>query len=970
MSGESLAQGSPVTPVLPRDAPSPSAPRPERRGRIAARFLIAVTVSGAADMLWWLHEPRQLTGPINVPGYPTFANFDYIPSFLAYRLITYAFPVGVLVVYSLLAWRGPLRRPARARRPRATAAMRDLPAAEPARLAAQAPAGSAAGAALATAARLLLPAMVVVVAASARSASHSREITTPGLLCGLAYLAGVPVLAAAITWLRPDPRQPRWVQVRSATAAVNGIAGAMASVFGLWLVSHLSLVAVLSDHRAHHWPWLPAWLAGLGMVVVAAWGAVRLRGGRPPAAVEQRLLVTVVGAAAVFLITSWLPGQLGRFRGFDDAQGLVGANLLGKGYFPWRDLFFIHGLWMDALQSTLGFTVFGDTRWGGNAGSTVLVIPVCWVILYLFAVWFSRSNRWFLIGVVLLLLTGVPAAPDSRFIFVPVSLVLLGEMLRRRSFGWCSAFTVVMFIQAVLVPETLFLALPALLVVVAADLTHRNPGTRIWPALRRSYWCAAVGIVLLAAWCAFLAVNHSLGAWIDYFKVFAPAHDAEGAHPPWHLPLRGWVEFGLSIALVLITFWSVVARVRGGRSWSPRDWVTVAAAGFVALYGEKALGRFDMSHIGEVFTAALPLVLLWSEQALTAADGLVHAIVSGARRSGAIRSLQAIRNPATVLVAAVTVVMVAPLTGPRSVMAAATSVASHEQARSVAEPAIPRLGYAAPGVVDLSLLRDLGTALDAYAGQSGPVFDMTNSPGYIYYLLDRRPGTRFVNVDLALTPYAQELLIGDLRRSRPPVVVFDSTTTGVPIWDGIRNNIRHYDVSQYLLNGWTPILQTHGELLLLRDDLMARRSYLPRLSVPPVSTHLYFRSPACEWGAIPNFLSSPASGSSVEIPVTWRGQSHKIGVARIPAGVTLAGYDLLTLHADGPMGPADVTISDRPGARTSHDIKASVLRSSGATLGVRVGSCLQWHGYRTRTLYVAQTSGAPISRLQLSGVGA
>ena len=98
-------------------------------------------------------------------------------------------------------------------------------------------------------------------------------------------------------------------------------------------------------------------------------------------------------------------------------------------------------------------------------------------------------------------------------------------------------------------------------------------------------------------------------------------------------------------------------------------------------------------------------------------------------------------------------------------------------------------------------------------------------------------------------------------------------------------------------------------------------------------------------------------------------QTETIGIAQIPSGVTIAGYDLLTLHAAGPIGPSDLTISDLPGIVPGHDIYLHALPSSGATLGVRVGSCLQWHGYRSRTLYVAQTGGAPISRLQLSGIG-
>ena len=262
--------------------------------------------------------------------------------------------------------------------------------------------------------------------------------------------------------------------MKSATAAVNGVAGAMVSILGLWSVSQHSFVAVQSSHSVDRWPWLPGWLAVLGALAAASWGVLRLRSGRSPVAVEKRLLAIVVGAAAVFLIVSRMPGQLGRFQGFDDAQSLVGANLLGKGYFPWRDQLFIHGLWMDSLQSAVGFGVFGDTRWGSAAGGMVLIVPLCWVIIYLFAAWFSRGNRWFLTGIALLLLAGVPYLLASRFIFVPVTLVLLGEMLRRRSFGWCAAFMAVLFVQAVLVPETLLLALPALLVVIAADLTHRN----------------------------------------------------------------------------------------------------------------------------------------------------------------------------------------------------------------------------------------------------------------------------------------------------------------------------------------------------------------------------------------------------------------------------------------------------------------------------------------------------------------
>ncbi len=69
----------------------------------------------------------------------------------------------------------------------------------------------------------------------------------------------------------------------------------------------------------------------------------------------------------------------------------------------------------------------------------------------------------------------------------------------------------------------------------------------------------------------------------------------------------------------------------------------------------------------------------------------------------------------------------------------------------VTESSLARVGYAAPGEIDAGLLRDLDTAIRAYAGDDGPVFDMTNSLGYLYYLLNRVPGTRFIHIVLAMT---------------------------------------------------------------------------------------------------------------------------------------------------------------------------------------------------------------------------
>jgi hypothetical protein len=91
---------------------------------------------------------------------------------------------------------------------------------------------------------------------------------------------------------------------------------------------------------------------------------------------------------------------------------------------------------------------------------------------------------------------------------------------------------------------------------------------------------------------------------------------------------------------------------------------------------------------------------------------------------------------------------------------------------------------------------------------------------------------REVLIALAMNAHAQRLLIDELKAARPPVVIYDSSSIGVPAWGEVRaitNNVRHYEVSEYVLRGWTPVLRTHGVLVMARNDLVASRP-MPALS--------------------------------------------------------------------------------------------------------------------------------------------
>lgn len=850
-AGTDSGAGAPAAPHSPR----PSASGPEsapgwtsgliRNRRLFVRVAVAVAFSIVACLLLARFAAPNLPAHTDIVGYSTFENFNSERQFWHYRLAVYGFPFFVIVGYALLARFGPLRstgpRPIK----------RAIELVEPAS-GVPVPTGDRCCGGLA---RILLPAMVVVIAGSART-GHTDLIA---VAMGGAYLVVVIVAAAG---------SARFVagQWRDVVAVTNGVVGAIAAMLGLWFVAAHTVVQTPAGLRC--WPWLPWWLPVLAAVTIIAWSVRQLRGGRPAGDVELTLLTVIVGAIALFLAMSVLPGEVQFLQGYDDAAEMAGASVLAHGYLPWRDLLFVHGVFPDVLAGSLGRAVFGDTVWGGFAQHSVLSVPLFWVGVYLFAVWVSRRNPWFsaltfsaiTIGlrplVELERSTGQPVAElvwSERFIGVPLALIVFGETLRRRSVAWAVGLTLLLFVEEILVPETIFVAAPALGCVVAADLVHRRPGRTLWRALRLTRWCVATGLVAVGLWAALLAAFGALRAFVDYYLVMGPGHSLAGALPPSTLSDTELHMFFLDVLCVLVTIWAVAVKVVRRSDWEARDWAAVAAAGFAALYLEKALGRFDPIHVWQVFGATVPLLVAVGWRLF---NGLNQAFVAWC--SGRRQLIRFAQPMASILVPLMAVGMV--LAGPLH------DVGGQHQLAGVTETSARRLGYTAPGVIDTGTLRDLDTAIRAYAGADGPVLDMTNSLGYLYYLLDRVPGTRFIHVSMAIPTYAQQLLIGELKTVRPPVVIYDSTAFGLPVWDGISSNVRHYEVSEYILHGWTPVLRTHGVLVMARNDLVAAKP-APALSTPPQTADLYFSGPSCRWGATPNYLPLPDAVRTVTLPV-------------------------------------------------------------------------------------------------------
>ena len=67
----------------------------------------------------------------------------------------------------------------------------------------------------------------------------------------------------------------------------------------------------------------------------------------------------------------------------------------------------------------------------------------------------------------------------------------------------------------------------------------------------------------------------------------------------------------------------------------------------------------------------------------------------------------------------------------------------------------------------------------------------------------------------AIRQRTQSDLVRRLKLHPPAVVALTSNgvPTAVPTWDGVANQVRHYDVSKYLLDQYVPVADAGGFVL-------------------------------------------------------------------------------------------------------------------------------------------------------------
>ena len=436
------------------------------RALVVLRVLIAVTIAGAVTALITSRLPRSLDVSTDVVGYPIAANFNVNRYLWVYGLWVAFFPLAALAIDLGLS------RLTRDRSPRPTSAPEPRPALDPT-------ASTSDGWAVAvirTAFVGLVLGLEVAIAAELDGANFLLALLGMLVLYG-AVAAGVAVLAA--------PLRGRRLSLFERLAAFN-IFASLLTVLGLYDVSDATKMRVLDTGNVYEYSWFPLWLAmtlTAVLLVVAVLGVRRAVNSGRLRTLERQFLLLIPAAVLLFLVLARFPGEVGSIDFFHEGEPLAAGRLTAEGAFPWRDLMFIHGLLHDVFTPLIGFAVFEDTRWGGVAGSLMIIFPAYWLGQYFLSVYLFGRNVLFLLGTQLAVVLGLIRDVHIRFALMPFALLLLAAVLRKPTWPRTGALALVLAAQAVISPETT-IVIPACLAVLGLyELSSYDRSRRVPPEL-------------------------------------------------------------------------------------------------------------------------------------------------------------------------------------------------------------------------------------------------------------------------------------------------------------------------------------------------------------------------------------------------------------------------------------------------------------------------------------------------------
>lgn len=680
-------------------------------------------------------------------------------------------------------------------------------------------------------------------------------------------------------------------------AAVYTLARGMAvpvarlNVFAAPLVLFLPAVAASTSavHSSEQSFALPTWFPfGLSAALVAL-AYVGIARREKDERLERAVLLYVVCPTLLFVVKSEIISIHALIDFTHDGEYLVSGDLFSKGLFPWRDFNLVRGLLGECLRPWLGFQIFGNSIWGVKAAESLIWQPVLYVLRYFLILYVTRGNLFLLFLAAFIFQEPHPQLFSLGYVpltFQPLIWVAFFELLRRRSRPWAVGFATLAFFSG-------FVSLEAAAGVFATSAV-------LFFADRRRFWQTTYTyLAWLALAVLFLDYHGALGPyWRDLLASVGLRRYMHGYAVEWWLGPEFCVGVFLPAICVLYVFGRLFLKHKQGRALDYWDWGMAAVALFVLQGYQKFLGTPD-GHLWEITAECLPIVL-WAV-------------------------LPFFRYRVTYAVVATVVAVMYPYSPARRVQEL-----THQYQRYIDKPSpIPKIGLLGSAPAAEAVVRDFGRVFDGRVAKGDAVYDLTNSKGLFYYLLEQKPLGRFAYTGHQLA--AQREVIETMKLAPPKLVIY----SGGRFWNqgGIPNSVRYWAVSEYLLEHYEPLVVMHSYLVLQRKS-----------ADHASSPSLYSFVPACDWGYAPYLFRTARAGKSLGLDAKALDLVHPEAVRALDIDFDETVDDEIILRGAG-----------------KQEIKFKTEAGGPSTVRLNVASCPQWQLFSGGKIVLEHAGGQRIA---------
>ena len=751
--------------------------------------LISVLLAEIFVALLFLRVPLRLSTHTDVIGYPLYANYNIERLYSIYTLQIGVFTVLALTFYWLLSRHRTVKSQPAQPPPRPMTRAQTLSAAR---------GGS-------------LPRLFLVGFVLALGTVAYPSLISSNFLAQVTLLAGV-YAAFCVAFASMAPSLLSWRRGGSfemALSRLNSLAVPF-TIFAIYGISRASHVVEQGGTRTGY-NWLPAWLALSLFALAMGWTVRRLKAAENEedlVKAETSLLLGIVLPVLIYLVTAQIPPATSWVHFYHDGESLVPASLIQKGFFPWRDFLFVHGLLQDPFMALLGQKLFQNSIWGAAAGNGAYYMPLYQLAHYALSLHLFGTNPLYLVLTSVLLPIFNPALYffNLRFILLPLIFLLLSKTMqsKRKSLGLILG--ALLAIQVILAPEGALIAIAASISLGALEVYQRDRG-RFWlTQLTQSTALLLGASVVFAVWLVFLAAHGALAAYFTCYTDFGLDYRFGAGIPPKWSAFPGFTLHVLFPPITHFLFCGYFLYLARCRRLTPDAFLILGMNLFSILYYAKFFARAD-EHIEAHVEIALPIMLWLIFRALST-------IEFSWQRSGLLVDIRKRFSAHPVTLVLVGLVFFSSVNDWKQLF---QNFPERFGPNVGKRSRSSRVGYKIADRLENRVLSDFDALFARYLIPTDRIFDFTNEPALFYYFLDRLPASRYIYVNMALTGKSHRRLLDELELTRPKLVVY-STRLGYDAVDGVPGAVRHYEVARYLLDHYHPLADLKHHLVLIRNE--------------------------------------------------------------------------------------------------------------------------------------------------------